>query len=301
VSTSEGIGDLAAALAKAQGAMTNAEKDRENPFFHAKYATLASIWNACRGALSSNGLAVTQITSRSENGLTLVTLLMHASGQWISSEYPVNPIKNDPQGMGSALTYARRYGLSAIIGQQADEDDEDDDGNAASEKTQPTRQAQAPMPARTPVPTNGHAAAEQPKTQTPAGDGFHDLPASPASIAGKADEIRQLLRSSAEFSEPDATHVLTPDGERKVRANFRSALAILEHDSANRHAITKFLFGSDDPAAWSVGQCTVGFEWISPAQVGGELVNGKRVGGEWIPSADSVEGIKAILAAVPLA
>lgn len=123
------IGALAAALAKAQGSMKHAAKDAANPFFKSKYADLASIWEACRAALAANGLSVTQIPDGGDaEHMTLSTTIMHSSGEWISGNYPIRPIKNDPQGIGSAITYARRYALSAMVGVVADEDD---DGEAA--------------------------------------------------------------------------------------------------------------------------------------------------------------------------
>lgn len=125
---SEQINELAAALAKAQGAMSNAKFDKENPHFHSRYATLAAVYDAIRAPLSANGLSTSQTTEARENGdFGLVTTLMHASGQYRSSWYPL-PVSARPQEMGSALTYGRRYSLAAIVGISADEDD---DGNAA--------------------------------------------------------------------------------------------------------------------------------------------------------------------------
>lgn len=124
------IGALAAALAKAQASFKPAIKDAANPFFKSKYVDLAGAIEACRDALSANGLAVVQATDAGEK-MTLHTTLLHSSGEWIGSSYPVNPQKNDPQGIGSALTYARRYSLMALIGLAA----EDDDGEAAHGRT----------------------------------------------------------------------------------------------------------------------------------------------------------------------
>lgn len=124
---STSIGALAAALAKAQGAMKAAHKDANNPFFKSKYADLSSVWEACRAALAANGLAVCQITDGTADALSLTTTLLHASGEWLSGTYPIKPVKNDPQGVGSAITYARRYALAAMVGVVAD----DDDGEAA--------------------------------------------------------------------------------------------------------------------------------------------------------------------------
>lgn len=121
---SEGIAELSKALASAQGEMTAAIFNRINPHFKNKYADLAAIWDAIRKPLSKYGLSVTQ-TMEAINGagLMLVTTLRHSSGQWISSFQPL-PTTPRPQEFGSALTYARRYSLSAIVGIAAEEDDD---------------------------------------------------------------------------------------------------------------------------------------------------------------------------------
>lgn len=128
---SDSINELAAALAKAQAKIKFASKESLNPHFRSKYADLSAVWDACREALSENGIAVTQVpTLGAEGGLYLTTTLMHASGQWISGEWPIRPVQDTPQGLGSATTYARRYSLAAMVGVAPA--DEDDDGNAAS-------------------------------------------------------------------------------------------------------------------------------------------------------------------------
>lgn len=126
---SELIDNLATALAKCQGEMGPAIKDSINPHFKSKFATLYSIWEACREPLSKNGLSVVQTMDFISEKLCLTTKLMHSSGQWISSTTPVVSAKNDAQGIGSALSYFKRYSLSALLGICTA--DEDDDGNAA--------------------------------------------------------------------------------------------------------------------------------------------------------------------------
>ena len=128
---SENLNELAAALAKAQGEITGALKDSANPFFKSKYADLASCWDACRAALSKNGLAVIQCPTTEATGTYLVTTLLHSSGQWMRSSLIVSPKDDTPQAMGSALTYARRYALTAMVGVAQ----VDDDGNAASARS----------------------------------------------------------------------------------------------------------------------------------------------------------------------
>lgn len=142
MNTSEQINELAVALAKAQAAIQPAAKDKQNPAFRSRYADLASVWDACRAALTENGLSVVQIpTDAGEGRIGLITTLLHSSGQWISGLLVLPLVKNDPQGAGSALTYARRYALSAMVGVVADEDD---DGNGASGRQAPPQQRAQP-------------------------------------------------------------------------------------------------------------------------------------------------------------
>ena len=128
---SESIANLAKSLSAVQGKLTYAKKDSKNPFFKSNYADLESVWDACRDLLSSNGLAVSQfpgLYSELDKSMSLITILTHTSGEWISQEMSVPMSKPDAQGAGSCLTYMRRYALAEVVGVvQAD-----DDGNAAS-------------------------------------------------------------------------------------------------------------------------------------------------------------------------
>lgn len=124
------INEVVKALLKVQKEIKPAIKGAENPHFKSKYADLASVVEVSRKLLTSNGLVVTQHPVVEDGNLYLITRLTHESGQWFSCLYPINPTKQDPQAMGSAMTYARRYSYSALIGIVTD----DDDGNAASAK-----------------------------------------------------------------------------------------------------------------------------------------------------------------------
>lgn len=129
-SQSAELNELAAALAKAQGAIKGASKDTTNPHFKSKYADLASVWEACRAPLSQNQLAVIQTGATVDGGYVMRTRLVHSSGQWIEGEVPCITAArstNEMQALGSAITYARRYGLMSMVGIAPD----DDDGNAA--------------------------------------------------------------------------------------------------------------------------------------------------------------------------
>jgi hypothetical protein len=131
--TSETLSKIMPAFIKAQASFKPAVKDAVNPAFsrggNAKpsYVTLAQAIDAVEGALRANGIALVQQTDVTDNGTILITRLFHESGEWIAGRYPVHPVKSDPQGEGSALTYARRYALMALVGIAP----EDDDGNAA--------------------------------------------------------------------------------------------------------------------------------------------------------------------------
>lgn len=144
-SKSESIKELLSALSKAQGEMGVALKDSDNPFFHSTYADLASVWDVARGPLSKYGLCIIQIPEILIDGIVLITVLGHSSGEFITSHYPITPMKqardqgwilsNDPQSIGSAITYAKRYALAAMLGIATSEDD--DDGEKAMGREKP--------------------------------------------------------------------------------------------------------------------------------------------------------------------
>ncbi len=127
-SESASIDQLAAALAKAQGTISAALATTPNEFFGSQYADLADVWEACRAPLSENDLSVVQRCRQTDSGPILLTRLLHASGQWIEGEIPLivdaKGRQNPMQQLGSALTYARRYGLSSIVGVAPEQDDD---------------------------------------------------------------------------------------------------------------------------------------------------------------------------------
>ena len=133
MSMSESITELAKALAMAQSEIKGAAKDSTNPHFKTKYADLASVWDACREPLTKNGLSVAQSTRMEGNAVVVITMLLHSSGEYIRGEISLPPTKPDPQGHGSAITYARRYALAAMVGIAP----EDDDGVGASAPANP--------------------------------------------------------------------------------------------------------------------------------------------------------------------
>lgn len=168
------IGKLAGALAKAQGEIKGAIKDSENPFFKSRFANLESVSEACRPALAKYELAVIQTTVPPDEFNVfsmLVTTLAHSSGEWVRSVYLIRPLKDDPQGFGSALSYARRYSLAAIVGVvQADDDaetamDRRPQGSSIPRTTQPATPNRPPqsrgIESNAPAPTS----AVRPLTQ----------------------------------------------------------------------------------------------------------------------------------------
>ena len=120
---SENIGQLAKALSLAQGQMQSAKKTSENPYFGSRYADLSQIIDVARKPLVDNGLAITQLIVPELDFAEIQTVLMHESGEWIASGIRLQPAKPNPQGMGSALTYARRYAYAAILGIASEDDD----------------------------------------------------------------------------------------------------------------------------------------------------------------------------------
>ena len=124
------IGDLAKDLPKAQAALGPVFKNATNPHFKSKYAGLDAVVEAVLPPLNANGFAVIQHPTGNGALVKVTTMLVHTSGQWMRSTLPLRPVKNDPQGVGSAITYGRRYGLMALAGVAP----EDDDGNAASQQ-----------------------------------------------------------------------------------------------------------------------------------------------------------------------
>lgn len=119
------IKDLVTALAKAQGQMRPAVFNKVNPHFKNRYADFNAIIDSCREPLASNGLSVMQYCEYVGDKLMLVTQLCHTSGQWIKSYFPMNPESTKSQALGSALSYSKRYALSALLTIVSDDEDDD--------------------------------------------------------------------------------------------------------------------------------------------------------------------------------
>jgi len=137
---SESIKELATALNKAQAEMSGAQKKSKNPFFNSSFANLEEVINCVKTPFMNNGLSYMQFPVAEQGRAGVETIIMHDSGEWISNTLLLTCAKDDPQGMGSAITYARRYSLQAAAGVPS----EDDDGNRAN--------GNKPLPTYTPQP-----------------------------------------------------------------------------------------------------------------------------------------------------
>lgn len=209
---------LFAAFSAAQGAFTVARMDRANPFFKSRYATLQSVFEATRAALAANGLCVAQEASMDgEEAVVIETVLAHSSGEWLRtvSRSPLTPLQKQgggfaerltPQAAGSAITYAKRYALMALLG--ISQGEEDDDAHAASNP--PQRAVQRPAAAPT---------AHEPAELSQAAQGAL------AGINGAVDAaaLGEVAKSFATLSISDAEKAFLRDAYRTRLGVIRSA------------------------------------------------------------------------------
>ena len=184
---SEQINELAVALNKAQADFMVAKKDAKNPFFKSKYATLNAVYEAVAEALLKNGLSVIQPIV----GDAVETTIIHTSGQFITSSCPIVCAKqNDPQAMGSAITYARRYSLASLLGVMTDEDD---DGEKAMGRTD-----KKPAPKKdNPAPVTDKA-EEKPKEEQE-----NETPECLLTLSKFQEKIKNVPDGSIDISKPE--------------------------------------------------------------------------------------------------
>ena len=230
---------LAAALAAAQGEMKNAALNKVNPHFKSKYSDLPTIRNTVTPVLSKHGIAVVQFTRVNEHGFLLITRLMHGSGGYIEGEYPLPNIPDQPQKIGSAMTYARRNALAAISGIAAEEDDDaeaaTDRGNGASKAAPASRAAitapkvQPPQqPAQAPQEAPGKRALDWPSIQA------RNVPAEqrPQALANGMTECIRLAEDATELAELEAANKTAldwlakaaPAGHTQIKHQIRARL-----------------------------------------------------------------------------
>lgn len=247
--TDEAQADFDDALARAFARIEAAKKDSENPHFRNKYADLASVTEAIKGPLTSEGFSWPQ-TIAMEDGLVVVTQWLRRKGVAIQSVLPM-PIgdKATPQQIGSAITYARRYALSAMVGVAPD----DDDGNAASS----SGGGQVRAPAR-------QRSASKPKPQQEKKPGGWRANASADVL--KADEVyRALCRERAPLAQelhvannPETIRKILgrdPDPERmtledweKINAGLRKSIADLKEHASRMEAVADEFDGAVEGA-----------------------------------------------------
>ena len=183
---SDSIAKLAEALAQAQAVMVGAAKDSTNPHFRSKYADLAAVWEACRGPLTKHGLSVVQMPSTEGPRVTVATLLMHSSGEFVSNELSAMAKDDGPQGIGSVITYLRRYGLAAVAG-VAPEDDDAEAGEARSSGY--VAQAPAAAPRTVGGSPSSIDAVNSPSVPNGGGSGTYTLKTVKAGRAGAKGEF----------------------------------------------------------------------------------------------------------------
>jgi hypothetical protein len=206
VEHSQDLAELAAAIIEVQAEMPKIPKTSDNPFFKSKYADLADVKTLADPIITKHGLAVTQWPSNNDKGDTLVTMLLHRSGQFIKSEMQLHLTKADAQGQGSALTYARRYAYMASLGLVADADD---DGHQAA---QPQSNRSGAKPKR-----SAGAAARKADPET--GEVLHNLTKNMLDkIAGPDRQkfMDQVERSTRSRSAPFPNRSRRGEDDRRV-------------------------------------------------------------------------------------
>lgn len=178
---SESIIEISKALNKFQSEVSGAKKSSKNPFFKSNYANLEEVINCAKAGLMENGLSISQFPTTAENKCGVETILMHTSGEWISSVLLLACTKQDPQAYGSAITYARRYSYQSVLGIPS----EDDDANAATK--------QKSTAVKKPANAAAEAALQLKITQTDDGDELRVLWNDPAIT----QKLRELIKSKA--------------------------------------------------------------------------------------------------------
>lgn len=189
-SSSPELNKLFEALAKAQLAMRPAVLDMVNPHYNSKYASITSCQDSYREPLAANGLAILQQVYSDGQAFYIRSLLGHSSGQWIATTFKLIVERQNMQGIGSAITYGRRYGVNSLIGVV---DTEDDDGNQSlgGQKAQPAPQQAKPQ-AHGAAPTAGAKGNPGGTGQTAAGEAKKQNPVGPVTEA----QIKRLFAIS---------------------------------------------------------------------------------------------------------
>jgi len=239
--TSEGIDKLAAALSAAQGEMPSAAMNAVNPFLKNRYADLNAITSAIKPVLKKHGLAYVQMPTASDDGIGLTTRLMHSSGQWLEDTF-VMPMPDGEKGKsvmqvaGSAITYARRYALAAMLGMVADEDS---DGNAPAK---PQQAANGKRPPAQPVARNN---------PPPPPPDFFDEP----SQAREADEVRaDILAQTIDGSPANAS-------DKQLKYMRSSLGSLVGNDADKAKTVLGYLFNVASSTELTAAQASAIINW----------------------------------------
>lgn len=229
--TSATLGKLAAALARVQGQLGHVAKDKtvKTEKYKYTYADLASCIDAVRAPLAANEIAVVQVPSADGVKVTVTTMIMHSSGEWVSGELTLSAAKADPQSIGSAISYGRRYGLSAMLGLAT----EDDDGQVASQPA-PARQAQQQAPRQAAPSTRTQPAAELTPEYKEELRGYFDC---------LDNETQRAFRGTFKVKEPEQVSVMDYP---EVRRRLRSKLGLASKQHLDGLRLAQQTLGLDD-------------------------------------------------------
>ena len=200
-------GEIAGAVVEALAALSNPPKTAANPFYQSRYAPLNATLDLVRPVLAAHGLALMQSAESVDGHPAVVTRLVHTGGQWIeSSPFALTPMKDDPQGHGGAITYARRYSLEALLGISGDEDD---DGHYATQPDKPATRAPAKRAAKPPA-----KAAAKPTPGPGASPRVIDRTAEHTTFAGV--QVRFLTAKGIGVADPSASDTKGEDDNLKA-------------------------------------------------------------------------------------
>lgn len=195
---SESIAALTAALAIAQSKIENATKNSKNDHFKNRYADLAEVLNTARPVFADNGLSIMQFPSYAEGICHVETVLTHKSGEWVSGTASCRVTKDDAQGVGSAITYLRRYSLAAVAGIAQEDDDAEGAVGRPSNGQGVAKPVQAPKPA-----------------PAPSAKAVEDLFAALMDAAGSGG--KDAFSKAWKAADKGVRHVISQDSERMQR------------------------------------------------------------------------------------
>ena len=212
---SESIAKLAAGLLAFQDEVKDPARDGENPHFRSKYVQIDGLLAAVRPILAQHGLSVVQSTGGDGQNVTITTMILHTSGEWLKTDaLTLRAQQATPQGAGSAITYGRRYSLSAALGVAWDDDD---DGNAAS--TPPKAEKKAAPKAKT---------KEDPKAPRKVGS-LRAIASAAKEIGVTNDDIKEVMRR---HYNKETSNELTDAQAAEMEKNFIAWVAEVKDDDS---------------------------------------------------------------------